>query len=365
MPPGYYAQGPSDFLPPPYDFFGLYTITLTVTGDKELMQAVCDSFLNEPLGVDRFEPSDDRVKLSFSRFPRSESRPAAAFGVTSYQEVSILFELWDVTTNSLGGFFSPILLLDGPQAGLAEYYASAPINAGRELFGLPKARGEITFDPINLSGRADFFSAGGSGNVIPVSPFVRFGRHFLGAKIKRGAYHPLEIVDRMWGLEVAQRVYRGLRGSEEEFPPVVEQALLYLRDNPLHNLSANDLALINDRLELEEATKVAEETGLLSALGMTTQTLDLSLLGLRQLHNVADHSLAAHSQVIKSVFTTDYGMQPNFANFTAYDVTVYPSAVKDALGLKSSYTVGGSDILFFNGVDAIYGETGTTSVVGP
>ena len=47
--------------------------------------------------------------------------------------------------NAEVGMFSPVLFLDGPETGTEEYFATWPIGLGREVFGLPKARGEIHF----------------------------------------------------------------------------------------------------------------------------------------------------------------------------------------------------------------------------
>ena len=116
----------ADFYPPPYSFEMATSITFFVEPtDKQKLHDICDDCLNDPLGKPgRFVLNLERVLLTFSRFPEVEASDAT-LGYLSYQEVSFIILVYDTQEGEVG-MFAPILFLDGPQAGNAEYFASWP-----------------------------------------------------------------------------------------------------------------------------------------------------------------------------------------------------------------------------------------------
>ncbi len=150
-----FISGAADFYPPPYSFEDATTVTFFVepnSNEVQKLRDICEEFLNGPVGHPaRFELSLERVAVTFSNFPDVEA-DNSALGFLSYQEVSLIILVRDTQENEVG-MFAPILFLDGPQTGDAEYFASWPIALGREVFGLAKTRGDIDFRINNFTGQ--------------------------------------------------------------------------------------------------------------------------------------------------------------------------------------------------------------------
>lgn len=122
-----FVKGPADFRPPPYKFEDITSITFRLPSNNPAkLQGICDAFLNVPLGrplAKRFEPFNDSVLLTFARFPDAESDAPLPIGSVSYQEVSLVFAVWDKKHDG-AAWYAALLFLDGPQEGDAEFFAT-------------------------------------------------------------------------------------------------------------------------------------------------------------------------------------------------------------------------------------------------
>lgn len=130
---------------PPYKFEKLTSVMflLPSKNDKQQRQ-LTDRYLNKPLnGAASFMPTGKGITmLVISHFPVSFGQQNA--GLIDYKEVALMFPV--IRKGSLEkSYFSPLLILDGARQS-EDWQASMPIALGRELYGLPKMRGEITFN---------------------------------------------------------------------------------------------------------------------------------------------------------------------------------------------------------------------------
>jgi len=102
------------------------------------LQGVADRYLNDPTsGRFGFKPLTDLVLLNFLHIPHLESLDSvdARTGTIAYHEVGI----WTFLASALGlQIFAPYMWVD----------QAAPMVAGREIYGFPKALGEIAVPPI-------------------------------------------------------------------------------------------------------------------------------------------------------------------------------------------------------------------------
>ena len=157
MPPTPYIPGLADFAIPPFSFTTVTSATFILDADPNKLQQVCDTFLNVPLnrtGAIKFVPAgSQRVFMCCSTFPVAEA-PAMPLGFSAYTEITLLFSVLDPQINQFS-WYVPVLYLDGPPANIEEWQAELPIAAGRELYGLPKARGDINLDWTYRTGTVD------------------------------------------------------------------------------------------------------------------------------------------------------------------------------------------------------------------
>ena len=131
---------------PPYKFENLTTLSLMLDADNDALKKMTDTYLNKPLnGTTRFRPSGTgKMLLVISHFPVSYGRGHP--GTIDYKEVALMFAVVEegLATPKLS-LFSPILILDGARQS-GDWLASFPIALGREFYGLPKVRGEISYN---------------------------------------------------------------------------------------------------------------------------------------------------------------------------------------------------------------------------
>ena len=214
-----FIRGVSDFRSPPYRFDNFTSTTLTVPACQSKLQAVCDKYLNGPLkrtSPNVFVATTPTILLTFCRFRQAESIPEVSIGYLNYQEVSVVFGVKDIKHNE-HFMYGWVLVLDGPEANTAEYFASPPVVTGRELFGLPKLRGEISFDPDLLTGELRCVYPSASKIVMKLDLCIRV-EHPLQCQIRR-------ILDELLIIEEQQGQTRSLEKltPEEHRNQLVEQ----------------------------------------------------------------------------------------------------------------------------------------------
>lgn len=358
-----FVTGPSDFAAPPYKFKDLTSITLLLNpsksdkSDDNPLQTVCNTFLNTPLkrslkkdSGECFKPLDDVLLLTFSSFPEGTSGKSPTMGYLSYQEVSLIMRVYDPKHDEVS-MFAPILFLDGPPSGNAEYFAMLPIAIGRELYGLPKVRGEITFDTTSLTGKLRSLFPSRADNVVTLADFVTVEQlktkraevdQIHRTPILGAPYQPFQLVNKIWGPNLLGK----LKGVKER--PVIERALDPDRQ-PL------------DPGELKEAVATASNTGFFERLSMTTSTYSHPLIGLRQLHTPGVFGSADHQTVIRSKFR--YNAMP-LATAKTYVVRFFDKEVRKKLGLDAQYQIKGDDIFALQHATAVYGVPADTTVIG-
>ena len=297
--------------------------------------------------------------LTFSSFPDAESEVNPVVGSLTYQEVSLVFEVWD-NKNEKAFWYPVLLFLDGPQAGAAEYFATPPILLGRELFGLPKIRGEIDFQS-DLTGtlRCTFPTPQNVlmnlGDCIKVSlkpqMLLKVVMNDLEeverALIKKPSdarakkkkldllqrrkrltrelndlrrlpigrrYHPFEVVNKLWGDSVREHVKN------------IDRRIIVALDKVKGSYTDAELA---------EAVNVAMSTGFFAALSMTDVMIGGPLLGLRQIHNPINFMDADHQLLIVARF--DYNAYPLHTP-NSYTVEFFSDEMREWLGLDLATT---------------------------
>jgi hypothetical protein len=173
--PNYIAGGLAEFAPPPYSFTNFGNVTFILDALDSRLKAVCDTFLNAPLGrssADAFIPgADNRIIVVCSTFPVAAAGPMQPFGYSVYSEIAVMFSVFD-QKNARWSWYVPVLYLDGPKANPEEWQAELPIAAGRELFGLAKARAEIDIDPVLHTGTVKPIDPAAQGQPIKVSQAI-------------------------------------------------------------------------------------------------------------------------------------------------------------------------------------------------
>lgn len=129
---------------PPYKFEKLTTLSILLPSGKDKQRELTDKYLNEPLkGAARFAPSGTGITmLVISHFPVSFGQQNV--GIIDYKEIALMFPVVRKRTAEVS-LFSPLLILDGARQS-EDWQASMPIALGREFYGLPKMRGEISFN---------------------------------------------------------------------------------------------------------------------------------------------------------------------------------------------------------------------------
>lgn len=131
---------------PPFRFEQVTTIALRLSADNDALRAMTDKYLNAPLnGAPRFSPSGSgQMVLVISHFPASYGHGQP--GLVDYKEVALMFVVEEEGVDPIRqSLFSPLLILDGARMS-GDWLASFPIAIGREYYGLPKVRGEISFN---------------------------------------------------------------------------------------------------------------------------------------------------------------------------------------------------------------------------
>lgn len=146
--------------PPPSCFDDVQAFFFELKACHDVLENICRTHLNDPLQSSHrtFKLLSDTVVLAFSHFPRAYSRYHKGFGSVEYTEVALMLSvLVEGGGKSESAYYVPALFLDGPPVrapqGLnppesigAPIY---PITTGREMYGLPKTRAKITWDPSN------------------------------------------------------------------------------------------------------------------------------------------------------------------------------------------------------------------------
>jgi len=399
-----FISSAADFYPPPYTFEDVTSITFPVTPVvSQKLQNICDRFLNGPLEEPgRFVSNLNSVLLTFSSFPEVESKLKPAIGYLSYQEVSFIIMVYDNVKNEVG-MFAPILFLDGPQAGSAEYFASWPIALGREVFGLAKTRGEIDFHIADFTGELRSPYPSGLNTPLQLPQIVRVSfppqvektqivselleieeeissgqtellvarkealleqlanakdeLREIRSKPRVGArYHPFQLVEKIWGASIANKRLR-MKGESREVPEEIRDALKAVQRRSF------------DPQQVEAAMQLGIEIGFFDALKIKVMRnspwaagLGYPLYGLRQLHDPDDFASADHSDIIRSPFEFQ---TPSESGDTKYLVEFLEPTLAGSLGLNPSYEVLGSDAVVHRNGLACYGDPTKTGRVTP
>lgn len=133
--PQYVVRGGELVFAPPFiadkvDYYGFI-----LDADINKLTAVCDKYLNEPLGESRFTPAGPFVLLACCNLPslRSSAAPYSDWGWFAEKEIAFWMLVIDKQTKRVY-WLLPYIWVDNP-------YAMA---MGRELYGFPKGIGTIT-----------------------------------------------------------------------------------------------------------------------------------------------------------------------------------------------------------------------------
>ena len=240
--------------------------------------------------------------LTFSDFPRVTSPFGIAEGFLAYREVSLTFPVFEHGSGRVS-YFAPVLFLDGPGTSHArsDWQTVFPIVVGRELFGLPKTRGEIDF-------RFDFDFSG----------FPGPGHKIGGVRSTTPNRGALDL----------QRFIEIETGAGSVMPSRLRTAR-----QPM-------------------GTTVGAAPGWHSAL-----------LGLRQVHDPRKIKEVRHREVIRTTFTVNDPL-PSSA-IGRFDVRINPMAypgLATELGLREHYAVDGHNVFMFRGVTAVFADPKETEI---
>ena len=129
---------------PPYMFEKLTTLSFLLKSDNDKQRELTDRYLNKPLnGAASFTPTGTGITmLVVSHFPVCFGQQNV--GLIDYKEVALMFPVIRKRTSEVS-LFSPLLILDGARQS-DDWQAAMPVALGREFYGLPKIRGEISFN---------------------------------------------------------------------------------------------------------------------------------------------------------------------------------------------------------------------------
>ncbi len=133
--PNYIDRGGELVFAPPFladkvDYYGFI-----IAADIQKLQAVCDRYLNAPLGAARFAPAGGFVLLACCNLPslRSSTPPYSNWGWFAEREIAFWMLVIDKQAKRVY-WLLPYIWVDNP-------YAMA---MGRELYGFPKGIGTVT-----------------------------------------------------------------------------------------------------------------------------------------------------------------------------------------------------------------------------
>src|ERR1700753_3614618 len=124
---------------PPYLAAGVNFFGFAFACQREALQAMCDRYLNAPLGESgRFVVASAHALLVFNTIERLQSQTKPEWGSTSEEETAIWLLVADRKTARLV-WFHPYMWVD----------SDAAMVSGREVYGFPKALGwfEIPHGP--------------------------------------------------------------------------------------------------------------------------------------------------------------------------------------------------------------------------
>lgn len=381
----------TDFAPPPYELSVFTSISFPLEVDSKSIEKICDDFINTPLrapvhgradGVlPRFVPvySDtERTKTvllaTISHFPYVLSKVKPDLGYLDYTEVALGVGVED--THGFGTKqryynYMPALVLDGPCDNSADHYADGPIIIGRELFGLPKARGVVSFQTGDLTGRSwCLYPAADSNQLMPLKLFLRIEptairvfrdaaaaiRRSLATAAATGAsaqivsdlsnqlaelrraqkiglnnvpaadkpFHPLELLTRRWGLgaakDLANRLLAAYAQRAAPYHNMIHPGPMPADGSPIITLiAALELADQERPDDLSENFVRYQELSVVVARyePVSKDLLNMmciwpyafNYLGLRQLHDVTtpDFMQTNEQRLVRSTFETDAG----------------------------------------------------------
>lgn len=130
------------FIADKVDYYGFI-----LDADIDKLTAVCDKYLNAPLGRKRFEPAGAFILLACCNLPslRSSAAPYSDWGWFKEREIAFWMLVIDNDTKRVY-WLLPYIWVDNP-------YAMA---MGRELYGFPKGIGTINI--ASDSSNPDYFS---------------------------------------------------------------------------------------------------------------------------------------------------------------------------------------------------------------
>lgn len=116
---------------PPYSAQGVNFFGFLVRGQACAQQAICDRYLNGPLGqAGRFVAASEYALIVFNTIDRLQSQTRPEWGYTGEQETAVWLLVFDTKQFRLS-WFHPYMWVD----------SDAALVSGREVYGFPKALG--------------------------------------------------------------------------------------------------------------------------------------------------------------------------------------------------------------------------------
>lgn len=356
-----FVDTPSNVAPPPFFFANTTSVTFRLKAKGDKLEQVTDRLVNDHIGDKTkhlFTPNKiwPEVHVTFNRFPQAASS-AKSLGTLAYQEVVFSFPIYNLKNPYEAHQLCTYLFIDGPESGKEEYFAWSPIATGRELYGLPKVRGEITFEPKNLTGECFGLLPGALGRIEPQS-IIRIEQSktdslkglqgsvddlLCGRNLSR-AREVLSAAER----RVAEHLPEPDRSPEERLKQLLR--FIWGNEDSLRSIWGE---LIGDEEIDYFALNAAHKAG-----------LSTGLMGLRQLHDArtSNHKEAVHREVISAKFTFSKLHQSPVQDFS---IQIDNADVRQRLGLDKNYDPvdGGTEVHVVSNADAVFAKSGDVVVL--
>ena len=132
--PLYIDRGGEQVYPPPFSAKNVGFFAFGVDADRKKLQAICDRYLNGPLGAGRrFRPALAQAIFVFNTIEalRAETEGWRDRGWFPEEEAAVWLPLLDMADPLRVYWFHPYMLVDNSYA----------LSMGREIYGFPKALG--------------------------------------------------------------------------------------------------------------------------------------------------------------------------------------------------------------------------------
>lgn len=369
-----FVDYPSDVAPPPFNFKSFDSATFRlIPKKKEVLQQLTNELVNNHIDNSKnhfkVHESEPRVLLTVSDFPNASSSNTS-LGTLSYQEFVLSFAVFNTREQYDKAHLCAYIWIDGPLDGTQEYYSWNPSATGRELFGLPKTRGEIVLHTDDFTGVCKHLPPPLVGEIKPV-PAIRISKSGTDlSMLRRRSLGGPDVLssddslaqfrrfrDRM--AEVLQNDVRDRIGEFGADPLWREKQLLRFFWGPsegwprwtqdgIDDLGPSDLAMLNSSINTDSSKSSSSHIS-----NSTWSGIKLPLMGLRQLHDAQNHANAIHQQVIAADFEFSTPHETMIAH--DYKVEILDSDIRDRLSLEAEYQIdGGTDMMFVGQSDASF-----------